>query len=189
MKHVWEQVEGYSGTNVLEFYQLIVNNMVNGDIAVELGSYLGRSISMLSVEIYNSKKDISLFAIDTWEGSDDVAEDHPVSKAYIKIHNIDLRFKFLENLRKHELNNVVSIKEDSVTAAKHFIDNDIAFVFIDANHTYDAVVADINAWYPKVKFGGILSGHDYNDPTVYKAVNSIFSNIEHKGTCWWIIKK
>jgi len=36
-------------------------------------------------------------------------------------------------------------------------------VFIDANHSYEYVLADIIAWYPKIKIGGILCGHDYFD--------------------------
>jgi glycosyltransferase involved in cell wall biosynthesis len=33
--------------------------------------------------------------------------------------------------------------------------------YIDADHRYESVVSDIQAWWPKVRPGGILSGHDY----------------------------
>jgi hypothetical protein len=36
-------------------------------------------------------------------------------------------------------------------------------VYIDAQHHYDAVKQDIHLWYPKVKGGGVISGHDYLD--------------------------
>lgn len=42
-----------------------------------------------------------------------------------------------------------------------FQDESLDFVYIDANHAYDFVVEDINLWYPKVKKGGLLMGHDY----------------------------
>jgi predicted O-methyltransferase YrrM len=38
------------------------------------------------------------------------------------------------------------------------------FVFIDADHSYEGCKADIEAWFPKVKPGGLLSGHDYDNP-------------------------
>lgn len=43
---------------------------------------------------------------------------------------------------------------------------ELDFVFIDANHTYDFVLADLNYWYPRVRSGGVISGHDYqwSDP-------------------------
>jgi predicted O-methyltransferase YrrM len=54
------------------------------------------------------------------------------------------------------------ISLDSVKAAKKFPNEFFDFVFIDANHKYKFVKADIEAWWPKVKKGGIAIGHDYN---------------------------
>ncbi len=42
-----------------------------------------------------------------------------------------------------------------------FQDESLDFVYIDANHAYDFVVEDINLWFPKVKKGGLVMGHDY----------------------------
>jgi hypothetical protein len=49
----------------------------------------------------------------------------------------------------------------SVEAAKDVPDGSLDFVFIDALHEYEHVKEDIHTWYPKVRKGGILSGHDY----------------------------
>ncbi len=51
----------------------------------------------------------------------------------------------------------------SVDAAKQFDDKQLDFVYIDADHHKTAVTQDIEAWYPKLMSGGILSGHDYLD--------------------------
>lgn len=51
----------------------------------------------------------------------------------------------------------------SVEAAKLFPDKYFDLVFIDADHWYYNVIADLKAWYPLVKSGGIFSGHDYVD--------------------------
>src|SRR5580765_3267312 len=40
-------------------------------------------------------------------------------------------------------------------------DDSLDFVFIDGGHSYDMALQDINDWTPKVRHGGIVSGHDY----------------------------
>lgn len=42
-------------------------------------------------------------------------------------------------------------------------DESLDFVFLDANHAYEYVVEDIALWSKKVKKGGIVYGHDYDD--------------------------
>jgi len=53
------------------------------------------------------------------------------------------------------------IKSTSVEAAKNVPNESLDFVFIDAAHDYQSVKTDIETWTPKVKKGGIVSGHDY----------------------------
>lgn len=63
------------------------------------------------------------------------------------------------------------VREFSTAAAKTVPDRSLDFVFIDANHVQDAVLEDLEAWAPKVRAGGIVSGHDYrkfsNKPTIH----------------------
>ena len=67
---------------------------------------------------------------------------------------------FLKLIRKH-----------SVLAADDVGDGSLDFVFIDADHTYEAVAADIQAWWPKVRPGGTLAGHDYVNHTLKNGVS------------------
>ena len=53
------------------------------------------------------------------------------------------------------------LREGSPTAASRFADGSLDFVFIDGNHLYEAVCSDIAAWWPKLRSGGLLTGHDY----------------------------
>mgnify|MGYP001612160008 CR=1 FL=1 len=53
------------------------------------------------------------------------------------------------------------VREFSVDAAQKLHRSRFNLVFIDAGHDYLSVKNDINAWYPLVKYGGILCGHDY----------------------------
>lgn len=56
---------------------------------------------------------------------------------------------------------VTFVKAMSVTAAKHVPDGSLDFCFIDGNHEYAFVKADLEAWAPKVRSGGIVAGHDF----------------------------
>jgi hypothetical protein len=75
------------------------------------------------------------------------------------------------------------VRAPSVEASKLFPKEYFDLVFIDGDHTYKAVMQDIEAWLPLVKSEGILSGHDYanikNMTEVKKAVDKTFGdNVE-----------
>jgi len=53
------------------------------------------------------------------------------------------------------------IREFGFRAAEFFDNETFDFVYIDADHTYEGCLEDIKAWYPKVKLGGVIGGHDY----------------------------
>jgi hypothetical protein len=86
--------------------------------------------------------------------------------------------------------NVIVGKSDE--SSKFFEDNSVDVIFIDAGHSYDSVIQDIKSWLPKIKDGGIMSGHDYNSWSgVNKAVNEIFDKVDKiDNDCWFVkIKK
>jgi predicted O-methyltransferase YrrM len=76
-------------------------------------------------------------------------------------------------------------------------DSSVDLVFIDADHSYEAVRSDILGWYWKVKPGGILCGHDYAHrfswSGVVRAVDEWIAKtgltLNHKGqSVWWVRK-
>jgi predicted O-methyltransferase YrrM len=64
------------------------------------------------------------------------------------------------------------MKLSSTDAAAAFADGELDFVFIDADHSMRAVLQDLDAWWPKIRVGGIMSGHDSNLFSVNFAVTS-----------------
>lgn len=67
---------------------------------------------------------------------------------------------FLDTVKPF-MDKIAVIKKDSIIASKDFSDNSLDFVYIDGNHSYECVKEDLNAWWPKVRKGGILAGDDY----------------------------
>jgi len=96
----------------------------------------------------------------------------------------------LFNLRGYEDKIVWVIGKSSEGASA--INESLDFVYIDANHRYEYVKEDIEAYYPKVKIGGVIGGHDFKDqePGVIRAVFEKFGdNIQSKDWDWWVVKR
>jgi len=55
------------------------------------------------------------------------------------------------------------IKKDSVEASRDYTDGELDFVYLDAAHDFDNIMKDILFWTPKVRKGGIVGGHDYDN--------------------------
>ena len=183
MNHIYDLPEfGENWFSYPNLYKSMVEKFSSGSKFVEVGSWKGKSAAYLAVEIVNSNKNISLDCVDTWVGSN---EDAHTNDFYVKSNT--LYELFIKNTSS--LSSVINpIRMDSINASKMYKDNSIDFVFIDASHEYDNVKADISAWFPKVKIGGIIAGHDYNGnwEEVVKAVDEFFINkkfLTDEG-CW-----
>lgn len=87
----------------------------------------------------------------------------------------------------------VHIRKRSVAAADDVPDQ-LDFVYIDADHSYEGIWSDLCAWFPKVREGGVIGGHDYghvNFPGIQRAVDRFFGRfgwdiqVEQEGV-WWV---
>jgi len=181
--HIYNQIDGWF--DFQDVYSNIVKGAKDGDHFVEIGAWLGRSTSFMSTEIKNSGKNIKFDVIDTWGGSNEIYHnDFIKNQGSVYDH-------FLENTSslKEYINPII---ECSYIAPKHYEDESLDFVYIDADHTYEIVKKDIESWYPKVKIGGILAGHDYyNSNQVIRAVGETIgqSNITTNRLSWLHHKK
>jgi len=92
------------------------------------------------------------------------------------------------------------IKDFSALAYKMFDNNSLDFIYVDGNHDFEYVFSDILLWYPKIRTGGIISGHDYKndfDSAVKSAVdwcvslfhiNRLFITSKERDLSWFWIK-
>ena len=150
------------------FYDDMVNKFPSGSSFVEVGVLEGSSLSHLILRTIESGKDISITAVDWFYDQSGKSLD---------------KFNSNMSLVRDRFNLIIG---SSVDVACKFKDKSLDFVFIDASHDYGSVKADILAWTPKIKMGGIIAGHDYvkTYPGVIMAVNEIFGgkvNLEYSG--------
>lgn len=115
---------------------------VGVEVGVERGHY--------SKEIV--KTATKLYCVDAWEAYKGYREHVSQDK---------LDSFFLETQERLKGHNVEFIRKYSLDAVNDFQDESLDFVYIDANHSYENVKKDIEAWSKKVKKGGIVAGHDY----------------------------
>ncbi len=115
---------------------------------VEVGTEQG----VFAETICKNNPDALLICVDAWQATKGYREHVSQAKldAFMEITK--------ERLKGYH---VALMKAYSVDAAQEFGDESLDAVYIDANHDFTNVVADISAWYPKLKRGGIISGHDY----------------------------
>lgn len=110
---------------------------------VEVGSWRGESAVMFSAEF-----DL-VFCADSW---------------------LDYEAQYQEFLRvTGPIKNISYQRAASVDAAQAIAAASVDAVYIDANHQYASVRADIDAWLPKIRPGGYIGGHDYG--RAYQGVN------------------
>jgi len=177
MNHIYNEEQfGENWFNYPEVYTHLVEISNNEAHFVEVGSWKGKSSAYMVVEIINSRKNIKFDCIDTWESSPET----------INIDTSMLFETFVSNMKPLE-NYYTAKRGKSVDIAETYTDNSLDFCFIDACHEYEYVRADIIAWYPKVKIGGIIAGHDYGSyaPGVVKAVHELIQEpIQIQGQCW-----
>lgn len=158
-------------------YSQFVQQCPDGGTIVEVGCWKGMSSAYLTVEVINSGKQIKVYCVDTWLGNDEIGVDADMAKGTVYQ-------KFLANMRPVE-GRYTPLKMTSIQGSKLFEDNSIDIVFIDASHHYVDVRDDIIHWLPKVKLGGILSGHDIQLPDVKRAVSELLPAAKHAGVqCW-----
>ena len=177
--------------NYADYYKELSEILQNGQHFVEVGTWQGKSVAYLGELLKNKGKKVKIDAIDLFDGPEKTHHTDEIKSrgGLLKI--------FKENMKTAGIDEMINpIQCDSVKSAENYKDESLDVVFIDAMHTYEGCKGDIAAYFPKVKKGGIISGHDYADahPGVIKAVDEFFKEkklkVQRKSkTVWFVTKK
>lgn len=123
---------------------------------VEIGVQLGE----FSSTILKYWRGMHLISVDPW--LEDAAENY-VDIANVPQQQHELRYQATcAKLKPFGARSSIW-RMTSIEAAPKIADYSLDFVYIDARHDYASVLEDLEAWYPKVRPGGIVAGHDYLD--------------------------
>ena len=159
-------------------YIELVKSLKDNSRVLEVGSYQGGSILTLALSTFHKKHDFH--TMESFMGNEDGTVDGwDLPKVENYLHNIKQIFPFL---------NIKTYKLQSILGSKLFSDEFFDFIFIDGNHSSESVYNDINAWLPKLKNGGILSGDDISWESVSSGIKNAGINIEKECDLWWHIK-
>jgi methyltransferase family protein len=169
----WQDIDGWFTWRSAQ--EEAVNSFPDGSRFVEVGTYLGRSVCSLAEVVERSGKRIDVIGIDTCRGS---GPEGSRGKDYHASAVQNGGGTFAGELHRNVIEcglgeKITLIISDSVSAARLFSDASLEWVHLDARHDYASVKADIEAWLPKVRRGGWLSGDDCDRerwPEVVKAV-------------------
>ncbi|MFA5154034.1 MAG: class I SAM-dependent methyltransferase [Clostridia bacterium] len=178
----WEKIEG--SFTFQPFYERMVMRFNNATF-VELGAWQGQSIMYLAERVKELNKKIKLYTVDIFTVALQQVDQ-------TRILGDDFYNAYLKNIEPlKEYINTIRMRTDE--AYKLFEDESIDFLFIDADHSFEAVKKDLKLWYPKVKTGGIIAGHDYMwvDGRVAMAVNQFFlftGILPEAGDSWMKVK-
>mgnify|MGYP001585028591 CR=1 FL=1 len=134
-------------------------------IVAEIGVHHGDNAQT----ILDSASADTLILIDCWEQQSGPYARDP--------SNTQLKGVYEQVVKRFAANSSVSVlKMYSSVAAMLFTNEAFDWVYIDADHTLQAVRADLAMWWPKVKVRGFLCGHDY----IVDKYNKSYSYIQVK---------
>lgn len=139
-------------------------------VAVEIGSYLGRSTAFIGAALKERPQPSTLHAIDTFTSIGVPGKEG----------NNTLR-SFTENTAR--FSKVIRIHQGYSTEIIKTWTAPIDMLWIDGDHSYEACSRDILDWVPFVKPGGLVAFHDYANPCgVAEAVDKHMRPLERSGT-------
>ena len=136
----------------------------------EIGVFRGESSKLFRLVFPKA----SLFLIDPWkpDASYLTPEAAPIS---YNAEDYEEAYRLVQAQFQNDPDTTI-LRQGSLQAAG-LVPDELDLVFIDGDHSYEAVKQDIALWAPKVRPGGIVAGHDYcyqYFPQVIRAVNESF---------------
>lgn len=171
----WKRVTGCSEN--MDFYDVLIKMLPTKAKMLEMGVFYGRGLIYLA-----EHSDFEIYGVDQF-----VKDQMPHQLEEVK-DDRDFYEMCISNLfASGTQRRITLISLPSDRAVKMFANHSLDCVFLDGNHSYEAIAQDIALWRSKVKQGGILAGDDYIEPWggVIKAVDEAFPLRAIHGQNWW----
>jgi hypothetical protein len=163
----WVWIDDGGGFNYPDVYAWVVDQLPQTAAAVELGSWLGQSACYFVERVALAQKRVDLTCVDLWAGN--------ILHGFGRGAAADLLPQFKANVQRAGADAWLrTLRLCSWEAAARWADGSVDFVWVDADHSYDGVTKDLQAWWPKVKPGGLIGGHDYHWKQCGAAVDDFF---------------
>lgn len=141
----------------------IIQRLPKNAAVAEVGVLLG----VLSEFLLRQRKDVTLLMVDSWQTADKQPDCYKATRDDHALHTDPKRVRShreqAENRARHFPGRANIMAMTSIEAAALVPDASLDLVFLDADHSREGVTADIAAWFPKVKAGGWIGGHDYKN--------------------------
>ena len=192
--HIYKSIFGFFDFE--EVYLEQIRKAQDGYKFLEIGCLFGKSSCFFGVEIKKSGKKITLDCVDYWD-SRGVKELNIANNPDYGFNNCNYNYPqhgpniifeiFNKNIAAAKIEDIISTKRmSSEDASKLYENNSLDFIYIDANHLYDYVIKDLVVWFPKLKVGRAIAGHDYSWGGVKRAVDEFFGKDKIKviGDSW-----
>lgn len=142
----------------------LAGGVADGETIVEIGSYRGRSAVALASGLRKGSK-IRIFAVDPHEEFRGVrgGEFGPADQAAL--------YRNLSRTGAGEAVAVVSLP--SIQAAAAWPQPNIGLLWLDGDHSYDAVSADFASWRPHLAPGSAVAFHDCDTEDVARVLDEL----------------
>jgi len=147
------------------------------------GAEVGVDLGTTTEYLFKNCPNLFLYAVDLWQRQTQIKK---VNGKWINHPDPEFALKTFTERTLPYHNRMVMLQGISWEVTRSVMDYTLDFVFIDADHKYESVKKDILAWTPKLKIGGMISGHDINMPGVLQAVSELIPNFKIVGIdkCW-----
>lgn len=151
-------VEGYLIGSDVTFLRQKARQLPTGGTYLEIGSWMGLSAVIMAKELIQiGNTSATIHCVDTWRGG----EEHQEMDV---IKNDALYGKFLENIKRTGVDRMIQPHRiSSPELAPQWTGGSLDMIFVDGDHTFEGCYADITLWYPHLKPGGDMFGHDAAD--------------------------
>ncbi|CAE7374233.1 unnamed protein product [Symbiodinium natans] len=150
----------------------------------EIGVWYGDVSAHLLAEFQN----LHMLLVDPYHlRAEGVAEDQPQG---LPVEALDIGTRRTQPFRYR----ATHLLQHSVEAAGWVSRNSMDIVYVDGDHSYEGVASDLNAWWPILRDGGAMVGHDYTItwPGVVRAVNEFADvhglDVNFSAELWWFLK-